>query len=496
MNVIIQCGGRGSRLRHHTWNKPKCLLSVEGKPLLYHLFDTFKHDHFFIICDYRSEVLESYLNNFPPGVMYTLIKTEEEGTCSGINQALESCAGPVWIIWGDLKIKHKPEVSTNSVFTTQSFPCRWSVQEGNLKEVTSKVSGVPGLFYFENREELKHLPDRGEFVKWLSITDIPLNYPSLYLEEYGEYSTIERHNERDAYTRFFNKIDIDSFTVTKRASVKEYEHLIEKEVQWYKSIELLNYQYVPRLVNDSPLVLERVDGLHPSKAAETKTEKSAVLLNILHALSQLHSKVSYTANDLESRDVYVNKTTQRVNTVKRVIPFFFQPTITVNGKKVRNIFHSKYEHLLEEIYYKIKPSRFTPIHGDPHFSNIIVDRCLQPKFIDPRGYFSSAGILGDKNYDYAKVYYSAVGGFDNINRKKFKLVIDSQTVEILIDPEVFIPSADLEFKSYFKKDYQTIKFIHGLIWLAFSGYCIDDFDSIVASFYLGLYWLEDAYDSV
>ena len=42
MHIIVQAGGRGSRLRHHTWNKPKCLVSVRGKPLLYHLFDKFK----------------------------------------------------------------------------------------------------------------------------------------------------------------------------------------------------------------------------------------------------------------------------------------------------------------------------------------------------------------------------------------------------------------------------------------------------------------------
>ena len=34
LHIIVQAGGRGSRLRHHTWNKPKCLVSVRGKPLI------------------------------------------------------------------------------------------------------------------------------------------------------------------------------------------------------------------------------------------------------------------------------------------------------------------------------------------------------------------------------------------------------------------------------------------------------------------------------
>jgi len=495
MNVIIQCGGRGSRLRHHTWNKPKCLLSVEGKPILYHLFDTFKHHQFFVICDYKSDVLETYLNNFPPGVMYTLIKTDKEGTCSGINQALESCVGPVWVVWGDLILKNEPTVKGNHVFTTGSFSCRWSLQNNRLEEKTSDVTGIPGLFYFRDREVLNGLPDEGEFVKWLSQSSIQFTTPSIYLSEYGDCSTIEKLNDRSGYTRFFNDIKIDSYTVTKRAKLEEYKHLIDKEVQWYKAVELLNYKHIPRLVNESPLVLENIHGLHPYKAASLHTEKTAVLINILDALEELHNKVSYVANDIESRDVYINKTIKRVESVKKIIPNFNKPSITVNGKKVRNIFHPKYEHLLEEIYYQVKPYRFTPIHGDPHFSNIIINRHLKPKFIDPRGYFSSPGIFGDKNYDNAKVYYSAVGGFDHINRKKFKLVYDSQTVEVIL-PEQAYPTADLEFRNYFKKDYKKIKFIHGLIWLAFSGYAIDDVDSIIASFYNGLYWLEDAYDTV
>ena len=43
--VIVQAGGRGSRLRHYTWNKPKCLFSYEGKPVIFHLFDVFKNSN-------------------------------------------------------------------------------------------------------------------------------------------------------------------------------------------------------------------------------------------------------------------------------------------------------------------------------------------------------------------------------------------------------------------------------------------------------------------
>ena len=103
MNVIVQAGGRGSRLRHHTWNKPKCLVSVRGKPLLYHLFDKFPDNDFIVIGDYAFDQLEKYLEVNPPGVNYKLIKTNKKGTISGIKEALSLVNdSDVLVTWSEL----------------------------------------------------------------------------------------------------------------------------------------------------------------------------------------------------------------------------------------------------------------------------------------------------------------------------------------------------------------------------------------------------------
>ena len=43
--IIIQAGGKGTRLKHNTWNKPKCLVPILGKPILYHCMDFFKNSN-------------------------------------------------------------------------------------------------------------------------------------------------------------------------------------------------------------------------------------------------------------------------------------------------------------------------------------------------------------------------------------------------------------------------------------------------------------------
>lgn len=55
--IIVQAGGRGSRLEYLTRNKPKALVSVENLPMLFHLFRKYKDKRFIVIADYKKEVL-------------------------------------------------------------------------------------------------------------------------------------------------------------------------------------------------------------------------------------------------------------------------------------------------------------------------------------------------------------------------------------------------------------------------------------------------------
>ena len=41
LKIVIPMAGLGTRLRPHTWSKPKQLVSVAGKSVLDHVLDTF-----------------------------------------------------------------------------------------------------------------------------------------------------------------------------------------------------------------------------------------------------------------------------------------------------------------------------------------------------------------------------------------------------------------------------------------------------------------------
>lgn len=499
--VIVQAGGRGSRLRHHTWNKPKCLVSVRGKPILYHLFDSFPTAKFIIIGDYLFSQLEAYLKVNKPSVEYDLLKTEEKGTASGICTALELVPNesPLLLTWSDLIISKVPQFLVNEqpiVVTTDAFTCRWTVNDSlGLHEAPGSTNGIPGLFYFSRSELFPTPPRSGEFVKWFSINVPKFNLLKCNdIEELGDFTSIEEGNDRAGFCRFFNNVDIDNVNnkVTKIVVDHAYDDVHHNEIEWYKQATKIGFRRIPKIYSTTPLIMEKINGVHGYEAIDfSEREKRAVLADYLDALISLHDLDSHPSSLDDLRSVYIDKTRSRVESVSALIPMYERESVTVNGKKCKNIFSDRHSHIFEAINSFLNVSRFVPIHGDPTFSNTLIDDKLRAWFIDPRGSFAKPGIFGDAWYDFAKVYYSAVGGYDAFNRRKFKLHIDEDTVEVLMDKPLFANTAKDIFRDYFGKDQGRIELLHGLIWLALSGYAKDDIDSVIGSFYLGLYWIEE-----
>lgn len=65
--VVILCGGRGTRLRGETEFKPKPMVEIGGKPILWHIMKVYAHYGFtdFILClGYKGEKIREYFLNY------------------------------------------------------------------------------------------------------------------------------------------------------------------------------------------------------------------------------------------------------------------------------------------------------------------------------------------------------------------------------------------------------------------------------------------------
>jgi len=67
MKVVILCGGKGTRLREETEFRPKPMVPIGDRPILWHIMKTYAHyGHTdFILClGYRGEMIREYFRNY------------------------------------------------------------------------------------------------------------------------------------------------------------------------------------------------------------------------------------------------------------------------------------------------------------------------------------------------------------------------------------------------------------------------------------------------
>ena len=67
MKAVILAGGLGTRISEETHLKPKPMIEIGGKPILWHIMKMYSHhgvDDFIICCGYRGYVIKEYFANY------------------------------------------------------------------------------------------------------------------------------------------------------------------------------------------------------------------------------------------------------------------------------------------------------------------------------------------------------------------------------------------------------------------------------------------------
>lgn len=67
MKVLILAGGRGSRLSEETGLRPKPMVELGGRPILWHIMKTYSHygfNDFIILCGYKGIMIKEYFANY------------------------------------------------------------------------------------------------------------------------------------------------------------------------------------------------------------------------------------------------------------------------------------------------------------------------------------------------------------------------------------------------------------------------------------------------
>lgn len=490
--IIVQAGGKGTRLAHLTANKPKALVPVENLPMLFHLFKKFPDKRFVIIADYKKDVLREYLECFAD-VKYQVVDAAKSGTCGGVRQAVGLIPDnqAFMLVWSDLILTdsfHIPEQEDNYIGISETFPCRWSYRDGTFEEFRSEAHGVAGLFIFKDKSFLSNVPEGGELVKWLKescfrFTELGLSGT----KEFGllsEYDKLEKEKCRP-----FNKMTAEGDILIKEGIDEQGKKLALLESKWYELAKTEGVGIIPEIYTVNPIRMERINGKNIYEYTTlTYEEKAVILRKLTDALKNLHGIKRVPADMFSVKEAYYNKTMDRLRKIRDLIPFSNKNEIKVNGRGCRNVFFYRRE--LEKKLESVKCGSFAFIHGDCTFSNMMLRDDSEPVLIDPRGYFGFTEIYGDPMYDWAKLYYSLRGNYDRFNLKNFRLTIGEKAVELKIESNHW-EDMEQEFYELSGTDPETIKLLHAVIWLSLTTYAWQDYDSICGAFYNGLYYLEE-----
>ncbi len=67
MKVVIFAGGKGTRISEESHLKPKPMIEIGGKPILWHImknYAAYGHNEFIICCGYKGYVIKEYFYNY------------------------------------------------------------------------------------------------------------------------------------------------------------------------------------------------------------------------------------------------------------------------------------------------------------------------------------------------------------------------------------------------------------------------------------------------
>lgn len=177
LKVVIPMAGLGTRLRPHTWSKPKQLITVAGKAVLEHVIDTLatlpqqSSMELIGIVGYLGEQIEAHLKQrYPELTAHYVVQEDPRGQSHALSLAREYLHGPMLMVFADTLIETDlsflNDESADAVTWVKAVPDprRFGVAEigpdGWVKRLIEKPAemdnnlAIVGFYYFRHAEDL------------------------------------------------------------------------------------------------------------------------------------------------------------------------------------------------------------------------------------------------------------------------------------------------------------------------------------------------------
>lgn len=223
--------------------------------------------------------------------------------------------------------------------------------------------------------------------------------------------------------RTFNQIIKKSDNIVIK---KGQNNKIKGEIHWYNNIpssikQLFPIMYSSNIMSDS-YDMERIIGITLSSLYVTESMSTKMLEKYLDSIEEIHNSLTCCATP--EFDMYANYCDKIKERYSKYDYSKFNGASETYNKLVEYF----------ENYKQGDYGLMSVIHGDPVFSNCIVNEYGQFKFIDMRGLQGDKEtIFGDKWYDYGKIYQSLTGYDEILLDKTLSIDYKTEMMKIFCD---------------------------------------------------------------
>ena len=261
-------------------------------------------------------------------------------------------------------------------------------------------------------------------------------HADFYIDDLAVNAYHDLQKETGFYFNSINPRDFHSLHKSECKTIKKYGNGLKSQILYYMKIPTSVQYLFPRLISVDEeykwYEMELIRGLPLSGLFVSEVMTCEHLSLLMDKLKELHRIDVRHSEDLNVYNNYIPKLEERYSKHRNLYD---------NLENSQSCFQ-KIKSGLDEYVAECATKRLPfvgMIHGDAVLTNILLQKNDKLKFIDMRGHINGKDtIIGDINYDFAKVYQSLVGYDEiilgiNVSNEYRRQLLDH--FEQLISPE-------------------------------------------------------------